>query len=271
MNDENVTEPANPDDNVPPRKPTSQPTEASAQVTHEFEPMAPGQGLGGVLSTLLQRPGRLVYQLHQPGSVRLTIALAVVAIVCLGLYGLLVGSFSGHEQLWVSPAKIVSGAIISALICVPSLYVFTCLSGVSDRVRLGSLVGVVMAALAIEGLLLLSFAPVAWVFSESTYSVAFISTLHLILWAISLYFGLRVIGVGMKYLNAAELGYLAVWYIIFGLVTLQMMTALRPLVGRSEKLLPEEKTFFLLHWRDVLDHEIRADGTRQREESILGD
>jgi hypothetical protein len=41
---------------------------------------------------------------------------------------------------------------------------------------------------------------------------------------------------------------LRVWVAIFVLVSLQMMTALRPLLGRADTFLPAEKRFFLSHW-----------------------
>lgn len=97
-----------------------------------------------------------------------------------------------------------------------------------------------------------------WVFSESTNSVAFISSLHLLFWAIGLYFGLRILRTGVQFLNAAQLRYLRVWIVIFVLVSLQMMTALRPLVGRSEEFLPTEKKFFLQHWADVLASDAKS-------------
>jgi len=42
------------------------------------------------------------------------------------------------------------------------------------------------------------------------------------------------------------------WVIIFVLVVVQMTTALRPLIGTAETLMPTEKKFFLAHWADCL-------------------
>ena len=55
------------------------------------------------------------------------------SIVCSLIYGLVAGTFSGGPQLWIAPAKIAMGLMISALICLPSLYIFTCLSGSQAR------------------------------------------------------------------------------------------------------------------------------------------
>ena len=67
------------------------------------------------------------------------------------------------------------------MICLPSLYIFTCLSG-SRRgwPRCGLLIGLVM----LMTILLVGFAPVAWLFSQSTESVAWMGALHLVFWGI---------------------------------------------------------------------------------------
>jgi hypothetical protein len=40
--------------------------------------------------------------------------------------------------------------------------------------------------------------------------------------------------------------------IIFLLVAVQMTTALRPILGKSDTFLPREKKFFLAHWGDCM-------------------
>lgn len=41
------------------------------------------------------------------------------------------------------------------------------------------------------------------------------------------------------------------------LVTLQMTTSLRPILGRSELLLTQEKKFFLQHWFETMDQSLK--------------
>ncbi len=247
-------------DDVPPEPSIAEPGPTPPPKDDDFAPLPMGHGFGGVLSALLQRPGQLIYQLHTSHSGMLILALTAIAIVCFFLFGLLVGDFSRGVQLWAAPVKITLGGILSAVICFPSLYVFTCLAGASDRMRLGGLVGLLAGALALEGLLLVSFAPVAWVFSESTESVVFIGFLYLILWSVATYFGVRFLHVGTVFLGTAGRGYLNVWVVIFVLVNLQMMTAVRPLVGTSPQLLPTEKKFFIAHWFEMIRDDARARG-----------
>lgn len=206
-----------------------------------------------VLSALLRQPGRVVYQLHDSaGGSKVDVVLAGIALFCLVAYGVVVGLFSGGVQLWAAPLKISCGSLLAAAICLPSLYVLACLGGAQDKLRLGPLAGVLLAMVALNGILLVSFAPIAWVFSQSTDSVAFISCLHLVLWGIGFYFGLRLVLVGARYLGVVDQGYVVLWMIIVTFVSLQMMTTLRPIVGSSKHVLQAEKKFFLHHFFDLL-------------------
>ena len=46
--------------------------------------------------------------------------------------------------------------------------------------------------------------------------------------------------------------HLRLWFVVFVLMRLQMTTALRPIVGRSDTFLPTKKLFFLAHWSNNL-------------------
>src|SRR5438309_8669898 len=118
------------------------------------------------IEAILRQPRRIMYQLRQPGAGRLILAMLFVAIICSLIYGVVVGTFSKGDQLWAAPVKIASGMLISALICLPSLYIFTCLSG--SHARLPEIFGLMCGLLLLMTMLLIGFAPVAWLFSEST-------------------------------------------------------------------------------------------------------
>ena len=142
------------------------------------------------------------------------------------------------------------GLVISALICLPSLYIFSCLSG--SQARLVEVFGLLAGLLALTTILLIGFAPVAWVFSESTKSLPAIGALHLIFWLIATCFGLRFLHTGFTHLSAHSGAGLKVWMLIFLLVAFQMTTALRPIIGTSSSFWPQEKKFFLSHWSECL-------------------
>jgi hypothetical protein len=93
---------------------------------------------------------------------------------------------------------------------------------------------------------------VAWLFSQSTESVAWMGALHLMFWGIATIFGLRFLNAGFSRTQARSNAGFNTWVVIFVLVVLQMTTALRPIVGTADTLLPEEKKFFVAHWFDAL-------------------
>src|SRR5437870_4188111 len=203
------------------------------------------------VEAILRQPRRVMYQLRQPGSGRLMGAMLLVAILCSLVYGVVVGTFSMGDQLWAAPVKIAGGLLFSALICLPSLYIFTCLSG--SQARLTEICGLVAGLLMLMTILLIGFAPVAWLFSQSTESVVWMGVLHLVFWFIATFFGLRFLETGFSHSKARSNAGLNVWIIIFMLVAVQLTTALRPIVGKAPTFLPKEKKFFLTHWGDNLN------------------
>lgn len=207
------------------------------------------------IESILRHPRRVLYQLHQPKPGNLIVALLLIAVFCSIIYGVVVGTFSAGTQLWAAPVKIAAGLIISAFICLPSLYIFSCLSG--SHARLVEVIGLIVGLLALMTVLLIGFAPVAWVFSQSTDSLAAMGALHLIFWVIAIYFGLRFMCAGFGHL-AGNAGGLRVWIVIFLLVMVQMTTALRPIIGTSDSLLQKEKKFFVKHWIEQLEKPVAA-------------
>jgi hypothetical protein len=193
-----------------------------------------------------------MFQLRQPGTGRLIVSMILTSVVCSLIYGIVVGTFSGHSQLWIAPVKIAAGLMISAMICLPSLYIFTCLSG--SQARLAEICGLLAGLLMLMTILLIGFAPVAWIFSQSTQSPVWMGALHLAFWFIATIFGLRFLETGFSHSAAKSHAGFYTWVVIFLLVAVQMTTALRPIIGASETegFLPKEKKFFLVYWGDCL-------------------
>jgi len=201
---------------------------------------------GAVIESSLRQPRRVLYQLRQTGSSRLILTMVFVAAACSLVYGVVVGTFSGGVQLWATPVKCVTGLLFSGLICLPSLYIFACLSG--SQARLVEVVGLVAGLLMLMTILLIGFAPVAWIFSQSTESLVAMGALHLAFLLVSTYFGLRFLKAGFSAHEDKSGGGIKVWMVIFLLVMLQMTTALRPWIGKADTFLPVEKKFFVSHW-----------------------
>ncbi|MES2736305.1 MAG: hypothetical protein V4672_08295 [Verrucomicrobiota bacterium] len=227
------------------------PVPPSTQITPALpiEPMTGPVTLLSVIEHLLKHPGRILHECQQ-GRLQVPARLLLSTLISFSIFGLLLGSFSGGTQLWASPLKVTLGIVVAVLICLPSLYIFSALDGLDAR--LSQISAVMLSAVALAGLLLLGFAPVIWVFSTSTESLAFMGFLGLIFWIIGLYFGSRLLLQAATSLGMQSTGFLKTWLAIFIIVTLQMSTSLRPLIGTADTLLPDQKKFFLQHWVENL-------------------
>jgi hypothetical protein len=233
----------------PPPLPSKQPSLLANNFV--FEPMPDPKNPIGVLENLLKYPGRIVHELHQMRAVILGAWLLFFGIAGVAIYGIVVGAQSGGAQMWIAPAKLAIGTLLSALICLPSLYIFICLGGIDAQLR--SVCGALFAAICLSSILLIGFAPVAWIFSQSTDSIVFMGTLHLLFWIIGIRFGLRLIDAMARFLSAGSRKHLRLWSFIFVLVCFQMTTALRPIIAPSKTFLPTEKKFFLANWVEAIN------------------
>ncbi|YCM44034.1 hypothetical protein V2O64_22250 [Verrucomicrobiaceae bacterium 227] len=211
------------------------------------DPLAPDAPVMTVFENLLKNPGVMLASIREgqrAGS--LAGKLTILTIIGIVIFGVTLGSFSFGDQLWAAPLKAILGIAFSALICLPSLYIFAALTGTS--LRLTEIALGLAAALALTAALLLGFTPVLWVFSQSTSSGPFFGFLVILTWIISVSFGTGFLLKMLTHSGTENKGPVRIWIGIFLLVTLQMSTTLRPLIGTSSDLLTSEKRFFLEHW-----------------------
>lgn len=223
---------------VPPTLPPVAPPE---------EPLPENPDTKTLFEALLRRPRALAASLadDNKGATGRFMGMAVVSFL---LFGVVLGCFAKHEQLWAAPVKITSGLLFAGAICFPSLYIFATLAGA--RVAVGQLAACLAGALSLAGLLLLGFAPAVWIFAESTDSFGFMGFLVIVSWLVAVSFSLRFLKSVVSATGGTQNGPLTIWSVVFLLVTLQMTTTLRPILGRSDLFLSQEKKFFLQHWME---------------------
>jgi hypothetical protein len=75
-----------------------------------------------------------------------------------------------------------------------------------------------------------------------------VSALGISAWLIAALFALRFLKAAVLMTGGTQRGPLFIWSIVFLLVTLQMTTSLRPILGRAPAQLTQEKKFFIQHW-----------------------
>ncbi len=197
------------------------------------------------LEGVLKHPAQLVFDISK-GKKGWVPYLIFTLLVGTLVYGFVMGSYSGGTQLWASPVKFAFGFLTSALLTFPSLYIFTCVNGADLKIK--TAFSLLLLSLSLMVVLLIGFAPVAWIFSQTTNNIVLMGWIHFVIWIASVFFGLRLLSAAFGLL-ARDFGEgLSVWAFIFLLVCFQMSAVLRPLIGTSPVFLSEEKVFFLSHW-----------------------
>ena len=209
-----------------------------------------GLGWWGTMGRLLQDPAAALTDLRQ-GAMNGGGAVLLVAAACGAAYGAAAGLYQGGAQIALAALKaplIVAGSVA---LCLPSLYVFAGLGGVTldaRRLRL-----VISGLLGLLGLMLAALLPINWLFSVSSRSLGFLVILHGLVWLVALYFGgaflLRVIP------EAGARGALVLWVLLVGVVSLQVATTLRPVLLRAPgaPLVDRSRLSFLEHLGQVFE------------------
>ncbi|MDD3276071.1 MAG: hypothetical protein PHP93_03360 [Kiritimatiellales bacterium] len=251
MTDSHSAEQAEP--RIPPiPSPQQQAAERPATFETNYRDMDNNRHLFQVVDAVLKRPAQVLYEILHGKSVAITVTLLVIAVFCLTAIGLMMAGYSGGEQFAAVPLKVVIGTLLSAAICLPSLYILLCLSG-GDQ-TFPQVCSILLQSLALTGILFVGFLPVAWIFSQATDSIKFMGFLYLLIWGVGIHFGLRLLRRAFAFLNKRTMGTLHLWGFIFILVLLQMSTTLRPLLGSYGSLRTNEKKFFVTHWFGAGDH-----------------
>lgn len=211
-----------------------------------------------IISHLLKKPLSVIHSIDEKEGVR-WMPIFAMTIFSLALFGFIVGSFEGAtEQMYLAPLKIVGGVVFSSLICLPSLYIFCCIGGLDKK--FSTILGIQSCTMAITSLLLIGFSPVIWLFSSSSDSMSFFGFLCIAIWLVCLFMGLKFLTKTGRAFGMSHTKHLYLWAGIFTLVTLQMPTTLRPIIGQSDDILQlDEKKFFIQHWGDEMSNQSMRD------------
>ncbi|MFC1452236.1 hypothetical protein ACFLSJ_02700 [Verrucomicrobiota bacterium] len=218
----------------------------AASFAEDFKPLGKRPTVWNIVDALLKTPGRVAYEIMNGSGPKTSGALLLALAATMLGYGIVMGSFPGGKQLWVVPVKVVIGTMASGLICLPSLHVFACVCGSSLTLRQTS--GLMLMFITLAGMLMIGFAPVVWLFSQSTGTTVFMAFLHVLFWIVSVRFGLRLLQAAISHVDKGSMRIIRAWWIVFILVSMQMTTALRPLVGEFDGFRLHGRRFFFSHW-----------------------
>jgi hypothetical protein len=227
---------------------------------------SPPPAVLGAFNELLTRPPALLERMNGGGQ-RIAMGLLAGSVVGIALYGAAAGFFQGGGQILVAALKAPLIVFGTLLLCLPSLYVFSAAAGArwSPRGFLALLAGFAGTL----SLVLLGLLPVAWLFSVTSRYLGSVVFFQLLLWVVALALAWRFLGQAAA-ASGARRGALLLWLALFAVVSLQVVTVLRPVLARKpgEALFAGGKKSFLEHFGDALrapaqgeDPQASAEGT----------
>ena len=207
------------------------------------------------MSAMLRNPGEVAQRLCEcsPRQCLAVMArMALMAALGFGLFGFVAGLFVDWQIAFLDAAKAVGIAAFSFCICLPMLYVFANLAGCSlSFVRI---CGIGILCLSTLGCIFAALAPILWLFAVSTESATSIVFIFIVMSAIAWCFvQIPIDGICSKGLVPRR-QVLYVWAVVLLVVSLQMVTLMRPMLSRPEDgRLPPGKCFFLKHFAQLLN------------------
>ena len=127
------------------------------------------------------------------GITLVVIVLAVIYGFCMGVFGIATGIESGKlqgalMQTFASMSKVPLLFFLTLIVTFPSLYVFNALVG--SQLRIGSVLKLLIASLAVNLSVLASMGPILAFFSLSTPSYSFIVLLNVVVFGVAGVLGL---------------------------------------------------------------------------------
>jgi hypothetical protein len=178
----------------------------------------------------------------QPSLILLTTSVGFYS-----LYGLAMGCFAGGNSLWQATLKAPLILLSTMAICAPSLYLLLCLSGVAASFR--QVFAMVAGVAGLSSVVMVGFAPVAWLFGVSTSSVVFMALLHTAVWCVALGCGLRLVSHTVPG-GFRECKSMIAWAAILLVLCAQMATFYRPILGVTvtKEFREGQRTFFFQHF-----------------------
>jgi len=147
-------------------------------------------------------------------------------------YGAVLGMFEPGIQTAFSALKLPVVVLGTALLCIPTFYVFNSILGSTLNFR--QTVALVFLMTAAVATILAAFAPIAWFFTVSAGTEGFLIALHFAIFAIALLYAERLLDSMRELLRAATGGtsvprtFLTLWIVLVVAVGTQMAWNFRP-------------------------------------------
>ncbi|MGJ3248244.1 MAG: actin-binding WH2 domain-containing protein [Elainellaceae cyanobacterium] len=213
------------------------------------------------LDYILRAQTALFEQIHsQKDLPRIIASLSILCMLLSGIYGLVMGMYNGVLQAIASTIKLPILFLLTALICIPSLYTFNVLLGQSFKFL--QTVALMVMTLGTTTILLTSLAPIAFFFTITTpENYQFLMLMHVLIFGLCGIYGVRYLYRGCSYLafrmeQPLNGTLLKIWIAIYAIVGMQLGWRLRPFIGYQGmpfEVLREQQggNFYIAVWRSL--------------------
>jgi hypothetical protein len=191
-----------------------------------------------VPSVLLREPQRFLYELKEGvGLQGKATALLGISFAFFGVYGAVMGASHSWMHALVTMIKLPLLFILTMAVCAPTLQILNLLFGAKHSV--GQLVVLLLSALAATGTILVGFLPITAFFLMTNDSYAFFKLLNVAILAVSAFYGVKFLRVGMALLNQEasseqarnRKSVLSAWIVLYAFVGSQLAWVARPFFG----------------------------------------
>lgn len=187
------------------------------------------------LDYILRAQTALFEQIHRQQQLpRIIASMSILCAILSAIYGLTMGMDHSLFQSVAAAVKLPLLFVLTAIICIPSLYTFNVLLG--QRFKFLQTVTLMVMTLGTTSILLASLAPIAFFFSLTTPQYSFLLLLHVSIFGLCGLYGVQYLYRGCSYLafrmeQPLNTLLLRIWIVIYALVGMQLGWRLRPFVG----------------------------------------
>ncbi|MEK7470303.1 MAG: hypothetical protein AAB074_23280 [Planctomycetota bacterium] len=152
-------------------------------------------------------------------------------------YGAVLGMYEPGIQILYAGLKLPIVVLGTAMLCIPTFYVFNSILGSTLNFR--QTVSLVFLMTAAVATILAAFAPIAWFFTVSAGTEGFLIVLHFAVFAIALLYAERLLAAIRDLLQTATGGtsvprtFLTLWLLLVSTVGTQMAWNFRPFLSEG--------------------------------------
>lgn len=195
------------------------------------------------LDGLFSNSTELCDSIIEKDDVNLLFHFTKIIVATGAMYGFTMGLYNSVLQAFISAIKVPCLFFVTLIICIPTLHFMGLFLG--SKLRFIQSATILLWAIAITSILLAAFAPISLFFLMSHSSYNFIMLMHVVVFAICGFAGLRYVKKNFHYVSSviqSEQGsgtsrwILFVWMLLYMFVGCQMAYILSPFVGNQSSL-----------------------------------